>query len=345
MRLPFVTIAMPCFNEEPYIEGCLRSVLAQDYPPDRFEVLVVDGRSEDRTRDILDGFAAREPRVRVIDNPDRIQAAGLNRAIREAQGSVIVRMDVHCEYAPDYVSSCVRVLRDTGAANVGGAQRARAHTPFQRALCAALSSPLGVGGAKYRSPEEEGEVDTVFLGAFDRRIFERAGLFDPRAITNEDAELNQRILDAGGRVYLSRDIVVHYYPRRSLRALARQYARYGTGRARTLLIHRRLPSIRPLLPFAMVASGAVAVALPPLWPLAAAGTASYASIVGAESVRVAHHLGLAGIVRASMIFPVMHASHGFGFAAGLGRYLRRPDWCEPQRLAPRPAEAARAQSA
>src|SRR5262249_55567236 len=162
---------------------------------------------------------------------ERLQAAGMNHVIRRARGDVIVRMDVHAEYASDYLSRCIEVLERTGADNVGGAQRARAESRFQRALCAALSSPLGVGGASYRSDKGEGWVDTVFLGAFRRRVFERIGLYDPRAITNEDAELNQRILASGGRVYLSKQIVVHYYPRDSFRALAKQYYKYGRGRA------------------------------------------------------------------------------------------------------------------
>ncbi|MGZ5967518.1 MAG: glycosyltransferase family 2 protein, partial [Polyangiales bacterium] len=227
MSAPMVTIAMPCFNEERFIEHCVRSVLAQDYPRDRIEVLVADGRSTDTTREILAHLIAEDPRIQLIDNPERLQAAGMNEIVRVARGDVIVRMDVHCEYAPDYVRKCVEVLERTGADNVGGAQRARATTLFQRALCAALSSPLGVGGAKYRSPENEGFVDTVFLGAFDKKVFERVGLYDPRAITNEDAELNQRIVASGGKVYLSRDIVVHYYPRDSFAALARQYFKYG----------------------------------------------------------------------------------------------------------------------
>ena len=118
---PFVTIAMPCLNEEAYIETCLRGVLAQDYPADRLEILVGDGRSTDRTREIVERLAAEDPRIVLVDNPDRIQAAGMNRMLRVARGDVMVRMDVHCEYAHDYVSQCVRALEETGADNVGGA--------------------------------------------------------------------------------------------------------------------------------------------------------------------------------------------------------------------------------
>jgi succinoglycan biosynthesis protein ExoA len=339
-ELPFVTVAMPCLDEERYIEACLRSVLAQDYPRHRLEIIVADGRSRDRTRALVTRMAASDCRIVLVDNPGRLQAAGMNEVIRRARGDVIVRMDVHCEYAPDYVRRCVEVLERTGADNVGGAQRPAAATPFQRAVCAALSSPLGVGGASYRSAENEGLVDTVFLGAFRRAVFEQVGLYDPGAVTNEDAELNQRIQAAGGRVYLSRDIVVSYAPRDAFAALARQYYRYGRGRARTLLKHRRLLSPRPIGPFLMVVAGAVLLATSTLHPFAALAFGAYAALTGVEAVRVSPSLALREIATAWAIFPVLHVSHGVGFAAGLVHYLRRPDWRRaPARLAPRPAIA------
>lgn len=331
-----VTIAMPSYNEEHYIEACIASVQAQDYPPELIEILVADGRSTDRTREILARLAEADPRIRMIDNPARLQAAGLGLLVKEATGDVIVRMDVHAEYAPDYVRRCVETLERTGADNVGGAQRAKARTPFQQALCAALASPLGVGGAKYRSADAEGFVDTVFLGAFRRRVFETVGLWDPGAITNEDAELNQRILDAGGQIYLSKDIVVHYFPRDSLKTLAKQYFRYGRGRARTLLKLGRFPTLRPLLPFFLVSGAATLILTPPLWPFAPAAFATYALATGAEAVRVGRKVGARAIPTIWAIFPVLHASHGAGFAAGLLQYLRNPDWpAEPERVPPR----------
>ena len=334
---PMVTIAMPCFNEERFIETCVESVLRQDYPADRIEVLVADGRSTDKTREILARLSAADPRVRMIDNPERLQAAGMNAMVHEARGDIIVRMDVHCEYAPDYVRKCVEVLEKTGADNVGGAQRARATTLFQRALCAALGSPLGVGGAKYRSADNEGFVDTVFLGAFRRRVFERIGLYDPRAITNEDAELNQRLIDAGGKVYLSPEIVVHYHPRESFNALAKQYYKYGRGRARTLLKHKKFLSIRPALPFFMVSGAAALLATSAVQPFTPIAFAAYALATGAEAVRVGREAGVAAIPIVWAVFPVLHVSHGVGFAAGLVRYgLLERDWgVEPTPLSPR----------
>ncbi len=335
---PRVTIAMPAYNEEKYIEACVASVQAQDYPADLIEILVADGRSTDRTREILANLSAVDPRIRMIDNPARLQAAGLGLLVKEAHGDVIVRMDVHCEYAPDYVRKCVETLERTGADNVGGAQRAKAKTFFQKALCAALDSPIGTGGVKYRSAEAEGFVDTVFLGAFRRKVFETVGLWDPGAITNEDAELNQRILDSGGQIYLSRDIVVHYFPRDSFRTLAKQYFKYGRGRARTLLKLGTFPTMRPLIPFLMTTGAAALVSVPLLWPVAPMAFAAYALATGAEAVRVSRNVGSTAIPVIWAMFPVLHLSHGAGFWAGLLQYLRKPDWPEePERVGPRKA--------
>jgi succinoglycan biosynthesis protein ExoA len=324
---PLVTIAIPCLNEERYIEQCIEDVLAQDYPADRIEVLVGDGMSTDRTRDVLRSIEERHPgRVRTIDNPKRLQAAAMNAMIEAARGDVIVRMDVHARYSHDYVRSCVEVLRETGADNVGGAQRAIPETWFQRALCAALDSPLAVGGARYRNADAEGAVDTVFLGAFRRPILDAVGGYDANAITNEDAELNQRILARGGKVFLSRKIVVHYFPRDSFRGLAKQYFKYGKGRARTLLKHRTFPTPRPALPFLMVLSGASLLAVPKLRKLAPLAFGAYGAATLFEAVRVsvAKGIHLAPVVAA--IFPVLHASHGVGFGVGLVHYTLFPDW-------------------
>lgn len=330
--LPLVTIAMPCLNEEAYIEACLRSIQSQDYPRDRLELLVADGRSSDGTPGVLERLRHEDARLQVIDNPERLQAAGMNAAIRRASGEVIVRMDVHCEYAPDYVRRCVETLERTGADNVGGAQRARARGRFQDAVCRALRSPLGVGGAAYRSEEREGWVDTVFLGAFRRRVFETAGLYDPKAFTNEDAELNQRLLGHGGRIFLSREIVVHYYPRSSLIAVARQYFRYGQGRARTLLKHGRLRSLRPMLPFLGVLGALGLLVIPALRPLFPWAIILYAVGVAAEAIRVTKAGAMRLTPLVALIFPVLHVSHGLGFGVGLVRFALRPDWGPVERL-------------
>jgi GT2 family glycosyltransferase len=340
MELPLVTIGIPCLNEEAHIERCIQDAVAQEYPPEKIEVVVADGGSADRTREVLKVQAARDQRVRWVDNPGRIQARGMNEILRVARGDVLVRFDAHAEYARDYVLRCVEALHRTGADNVGGAQRAKASTPFQRALCAALDSPLGVGGAAYRSPDKEGFVDTVFCGAFRRSVFERVGLYDPEAITNEDAELNQRIRAAGGKIYLSREVIAYYYPRKSFRELARQYFRYGQGRARTLLKHRSLITLRPYVPFLTVVGGAMLLIVAPRSRLTWAAFAAYGLGITREATRVARRH--AGVKKATVwaILPVMHASHGAGVAAGLARYLVQPDWGPPERLPPRDGDGS-----
>jgi succinoglycan biosynthesis protein ExoA len=311
-RTPLVTIAIPCLDEARFIERCVRGALSQDYPADRFEIVVADGGSRDGTRELLTALANAERRVRVIDNPGRIQARGMNEILRLARGSVIVRFDAHSDYAFDYVSQCVVELRRTGADNVGGAARARAATPFQHALCAVRESPLGVGGAAYRSADREGYVDTVFCGAFPRTVFERVGLYDPGAVVNEDAELNQRIAAAGGRIYLSRLIVAHYYPRSSLRALAKQYFLYGQGRARTVLKARRLPRLRGMIPFLTLLGGGALLLAAPLSPVTWGALALYGLVTGIEAVRTTSRRSRRRVLAAWPLFPVIHIAHGCG---------------------------------
>ena len=320
---PACTIVIPCLDEEAYIEAVVRAAMGQLYPASLLQILVCDGGSTDDTRAIVARLAAEDPRVRLVDNPGRFPSAGMNEGIRRARGAVIVRMDAHAEYAPDYVAASIATLRRTGATTAGGAARARARSGFQRALCVALASPLGVGGSAYRDAEREGFVESVWSGAFRREAFERVGLFDAAARANEDAELNQRIIEAGGSVYLSREIVSFYYPRASLTALARQYFSYGKGRARTLLRRRRLLSLRPLIPFAAVTTLtvllALVIAVPAAWPLPVLAAVVYASVVLAESLRLARRHGAAA-ARLPLIFPIMHLAHGLGAWAGLATW-------------------------
>jgi glycosyltransferase involved in cell wall biosynthesis len=333
---PFVTLVMPSYNEEHYIEECLNSLLQQDYPSDRLEILVADGGSQDKTREIIGRIATANPRVRLLDNSaHRIQSFGMNLAIKESKGDFILVVDVHAEYAGNYVSKIVEVFETKGADAAGGAQRAKAHTAFQTALCAALGSPLGVGGAAYRSPDKEGWVDTVFPGAFRRTTLEKVGLYDTNAITNEDAELFQRILESGGKVYLSREVVVHYYPRKNLRLLAKQYFKYGDGRARTLLIHKKFPVLRPLIPFLSVVAGLLLLAVPPLWPIAPFAFGAYAAVTLLEAIRMGIKHGCpASIPTIWAIFPTIHAAHGVGMLQGLVKYLLKPKPTCIDRLVP-----------
>ena len=321
--VPLVTIVIPCLDEEDYIDNVVQAATAQQWPLDKMEILVVDGGSRDRTRVMVEELGRRDERIRLLENPGRFQSAGLNVAIRAARGAVICRMDAHAEYAPNYVAASVEALRATGAMNVGGAARPLARSPYQQAVAAMLRSRLGFGGSAYRDASREGWVESVFNGCFRREVFDIVGMYDPLARTNEDAELNQRILEAGGGVYLARSIIAHYYPRDTLRGLARQYFAYGQGRARTLLKRRRLLSLRPIVPFLALATVALLAAASPYWlgarTLLAFLAIFYAIAVAFETVRVTP--GLGGVRgRALTVLPTMHVAHATGFFLGLLRF-------------------------
>src|SRR5438876_12125833 len=182
---PLVSVILPCRNEAGFIEACLDSILRQEPPEGGFEVLVADGVSTDGTREYLQQFAANNSQVRLLNNPGRIVSTGLNAALRAARGEVIIRMDAHTTYAPDYIRQCLAVLQETGADNVGGPMRTQAHTYKERAIQAVFHSPFAVGGARSHDPQYEGYVDTVIYGCWKKSVFERVGSFDEELVRNQ----------------------------------------------------------------------------------------------------------------------------------------------------------------
>ena len=253
---PSVTIAIPTLNEAANIRPLVERFLATGYP-NLVEILVADGGSSDGTREQVGELGARDSRVALVDNPGRIQANGLNLALERARGEIFLRADAHCLYASDYVERCVETLLETGALNVGGAQRFVARTPFQAGIALASRSLLGSGGARYRDPERSGWAETVYLGCFWRDVLREVGAYSLRA-TNEDYELNIRLLakaqpGAGGElphaVYVCSRIRVEYFPRGSWSSLFRQYYWYGRGRCRTILEHPGKSPLRSSLSF------------------------------------------------------------------------------------------------
>jgi succinoglycan biosynthesis protein ExoA len=253
---PLVSVVIPTRNEEQTIAGCLGAVLAQDYPAGCMEVLVVDGRSTDRTRAIVAELAAIAPRSRVqlLDNPHRIASTALNIGIRAARGEIIARVDGHTILARDYLRRCVETLVVTGADNVGGLMRPQGHGYAGTCIALATRSRLGIGNSRFHYDERGGEAETVYLGCFRRSIFERVGLFDEGLVRNQDDELNDRIVAAGGRIWLSPHIRSTYVGRSSFRALWRQYYQYGYWKVRVLRRHPGARRLRHLAPAALVAS-------------------------------------------------------------------------------------------
>lgn len=322
---PFISVVIPVYNEERHIAECLDSVLDQDYPADRYEVIVADGGSDDRTRAIVEDVAIRHPNVRLIDNPGRMQAAGLNRAILASHGAVIARQDGHAQWAPNHLRRSVELLRAARADNVGGLQEAVGDGASGRAIARAMSSPFGVGGARFRYSREEQEMPTVFLGTFRRTAFERVGLFDEAYPPHEDYELNERIRATGGRIVFSPDIRTRYHVRDGLASLARQYFRYGRGKVR---VARASPGvIRPyhLAAPALVATLPLGVAMAVTGRgrrVATAGAAAYAAACVVAALQAGSGEPLEVRSRIPATFVVMHMAWGAGFWAGVLEAVR-----------------------
>ncbi|MEY3680933.1 MAG: Poly-beta,6-N-acetyl-D-glucosamine synthase, partial [Actinomycetota bacterium] len=217
---------MPVLNEERYLERAVQAIFHQDYPGP-LEVCLALGPSTDRTDDVAARLQGAEPRLRTVANPTGRTPAGLNAAIRATSGDIVVRVDGHAVLPPGYITRAVSTLQRTGAVNVGGVQLAEGTTPFEKAVALAMSSPFGMGGAKFHSGGAEGPVDTVYLGVFRRAAIEAVGLFDETLARNQDYELNIRLRKSGGTVWFDPALHVTYRPRPTLRALARQYAEYG----------------------------------------------------------------------------------------------------------------------
>jgi glycosyltransferase involved in cell wall biosynthesis len=234
----FVTVIIPMRDEERFVQKCLASVLAQLGTRDDVEVLCAVGTSRDHTRNIVSACAARDPRVRLIDNPRGIVPAGMNLALRAARGRIVIRLDCHAEYAPDYLAKCVEVLQRTGADNVGGYMTTRPgdDSPVGRAIAAATTSRFGVGGSAFRVGGVEHEVDTVPFGCFRRDVFERFGLYDERLVRNQDIELNSRIRKGGGRIVISPEIRLTYYNRSTFAGLRQQAFHNGLWNPYTIYL-------------------------------------------------------------------------------------------------------------
>lgn len=325
---PFATVAVPVRNEAATIEDCLGSLLAQDYPPDRFEVLALDGGSRDGTQAIVERVAAASPvTIRLIPNPAGNVPAALNVALREARGEYLVRVDGHSLPAPDYVRRCIEGNLEHGAALAGGWVRAVGDGAVSSAVAAAFASPFSMGNAaSWNRPAAPRDVASVPCGSYEIEALRRIGGFDEDQHANQDYEANYRLRRAGERVVLLPDVHFDYIPRRSFRALARQFCRYGWFKARTMAKHpssvrpRHLVPATGLLGLAVLAGAAVFAG----WARAAllAVLLLYAAGLLAATFLAGRGLGL----RALLLPPVlatMHVAWGAGNLAGLARFVPR----------------------
>ena len=255
---PFVSIIVPCYNEEATIRQLLDAVLAQTYPRSQMEIIVADALSQDNTRERINLFQRdhSDLSLRVVDNERRIIPAALNLAIKESRGEIIVRLDAHSQPNPEYVERCVEALEEGKGANVGGVWEIRpgGKSWIAESIAVAAAHPLGVGDAMYRLNPKAGAVDTIPFGAFRRELIDTIGGFDETLLTNEDYEFNTRVRQSGGVVWLDPQIRSVYFARASFLELARQYGRYGFWKWRMLKRYTNTIRWRQALPPLFVAS-------------------------------------------------------------------------------------------
>jgi succinoglycan biosynthesis protein ExoA len=258
---PSVTIIVPALNEEKYIREAIGSLIPR-HEGVEYELIVLDGGSTDRTSSIVEEMAAINPRIRLEQNPGRYQSAAVNRGAKIAKpdSRIIVRADSHAEYPPDFVVGLVRELKKRDAVSIVVPMRTRGSGFLQRGIAAAQNSRLGNGGAAHRAANRSGYVDHGHHAAFDRSVFLAVGGYDESFTHNEDAELDIRLKNSGGQIWLCSELAISYFPRSSFGALARQYFNHGSGRARTMLKHHRPPKVRQLLPLGALGMNLVSLA-------------------------------------------------------------------------------------
>lgn len=318
---PFISVIIPVYNEENFIPEVIQSLRQQTYDENQLEIIIVDGNSQDKTPQLLKEYQDELPQLIVLHNPDKIVPISLNMAIEIAKGQYIIRWDCHSKYANDYLEQCVNYLNSTGADNVGGPIRLIGDTPVRQAIKLATTCPFGIGNSQFHYEDREKYVDTVYLGAFRREVFDSIGMFDEELVRNQDDEFNFRLIQNGGKIFLTPAIQSYYYPRSSLNALWKQYYQYGYWKVRVIQKHKRPASIRHLIPGAFVFTLGLGVTLLPvkrmglflLTPTLGSYLTTLAFFTGITCRK--HQFSHPSLL--AKVFATLHVSYGSGFLKGL----------------------------
>lgn len=324
-----VTVILPVLNEENHIEECLKSILNQDYSKKQMELLIIDGGSSDNTIDIINEYMNDYSYINLYKNPEKTVPTALNIGIFNSKGEFIIRMDAHTIYHPTYVSTCINLLENRNIDNVGGPMRAVSHSYVGKAIAATHHCIFGLGGGRFHNEKYEGYVKTVYLGAFRKNIFDKIGYFNPLLVRNQDIELNSRILQHGGKIFLTPKIISYYQSRVTIAELWKQNFNNGKWNIFTILTHRDSLSIRHFIPLLFI----ISIVL-----LAFLGFYSsiflqifilmmiiYISLSLLFSTILSIKKGIQLLPILPIVFYTLHFSYGFGSIAGLFKinYYRR----------------------
>ncbi|MGE4285564.1 MAG: glycosyltransferase family 2 protein [Phycisphaerae bacterium] len=323
---PFVSVIMPIRNEADFIKAAIQSVLSNDYPRDKMEVLVVDGMSDDGTREIVLQIAASDSRVRLIDNAQKIVPHAMNIGLREMKGDMFTRLDGHAEFPADYIRKTVECLQANKEAWVaGGAITTVSSSYIGKAISQAMQTCVGVGNSMFRRGGYEGWVDTLAFGTHHKWIIDKIGYFDEGLVRNQDDDFNLRILKAGGKIWLSSSIKSIYYSRSSLKKLWRQYSQYGFWRIKTMQKHKSVMSLRQLAPLGLVVSLGVLAIMTAIFPvfcyLLIAEVLIYLLGIAYGFATVARNASLKYALVTPLILVILHFGYGFGMIWGIVRFV------------------------
>lgn len=331
--LPFVSVVVACRNEAEFIGGCIESILGNDYPQARLEVLIVDGRSTDATRPIVEKYAQEHPCVRLIDNPGRITPLAFNLGVTNSCGDLVVIMGAHSSYKSNYISKCVEYSIRHGADNVGGIVDTLPRNPtlLGHAIAAALGHRFGAGNSYFRSWNGEPRwVDTVFGGCYRRNVFDRIGLFNESLKYSQDIEFNRRLRSAGGRTLLVPEIVSQYYARSDLRSFWRHNINNGKWSILPFAFTTIMPvGLRHLVPLMFVLSllvtSVAGIWFHTAWWLLAMIVGSYLSLNLASSIQIARRKRRPAFACVlPLVFASLHIGYGIGSLLGVVKLITLP---------------------
>lgn len=315
-----VSIVMPIYNEEKYIDKCICSLLKQDFSRDEMEWLFVDGMSSDNTVKIIKKYQTKYPDlIYVFENPEKIVPCAMNIGIKQSCGEYIIRLDAHAEYANNYISNCVRYLETIEADNVGGVAETKAITRQGKTIAKMLSSKFGVGDSKFRTHAKSGYVDTVPFGAFRRDVFLKYGGYDERLVRNQDNEMNYRIRKNGGKIYLAEDIQLSYYCRDSVSGISKMARTNGKWNVITMKLCPGSMGVRHFIPMVFVLSllllSVFGFVWRPFWILLAIDAFSYFFLDLLFSAKAKESVD--ELLFLFVLFPIFHVSYGFGSLIGI----------------------------
>jgi len=323
-----ISVIIPCRNEEKYIEKCLNSLIEQDYSKDSLEILIVDGISEDKTREIVEKYTQQYSFVKLLNNPKKIIPAALNIGIKEAKGEIIIKIDAHSTYQKDYVSKCVKYLKEYKADNVGGVMKTlpSENTLWAKAIAISLSHFFGAGGSYFRTGVDKPKwVDTVFGGCYKKEVFKKIGFFNEKLTRSEDMEFNLRLKRAGGKILLVPDIVSYYYPKSTLKDFFIHNLKDGIWVTYPLKFGIKAFSWRHLVPLAFVVSLILSLFLSLFfWParfIFYLILVSYILLALFFSTKIFIKKGFKYLLVMPIVFVARHMAYGLGSLFGLLKVL------------------------